>query len=253
MTPTRLEIGVFVLSVAVSACSGSSTQAPADSSPAASVAESFANGASGAPGAAAATTPSGDATPARSALAASEVPPAPTFKEITIPSGAPLSLRLSSSIASDTSRVDERVRAVVSKPVLVDGVVALPEGAEVVGAVVEANESGRVKGRASVAVRFNEVSAWHTSHEIETDRISRQAAATKKKDATKIGIGAGAGALVGAIAGGKKGAAIGSAVGGGAGTGVVLATRGDEVRLGPGAILQTRLRAPLTVRVPSQE
>ena len=37
--------------------------------------------------------------------------------------------------------------------------------------------------------------------------------------------------------------------GGGAGTGVVLATRGDEVRRGPGADGSTRLTAPLTVRV----
>jgi len=31
----------------------------------------------------------------------------------------------------------------------------------------------------------------------------------------------------------------------------VLATRGDEIRLGPGADVSTRLTAPLTVRVKS--
>jgi len=69
------------------------------------------------------------------------------------------------------------------------------------------------------------------------------------EDATKVGIGAGAGAVVGAILGGKKGAAGGAAVGGGAGTGVVLATKGREVRLAPGADVTTQLTAPLTVRV----
>ena len=64
---------------------------------------------------------------------------------------------------------------------------------------------------------------------INTELFSRQASATKGEDATKIGIGAGAGAAIGAIRG-KKGAAEGAAVGGGAGTGVVLATKGDEVR-----------------------
>ena len=56
--------------------------------------------------------------------------------------------------------------------------------------------------------------------------------------------------MIGAIAGGKKGAAIGTAVGAGGGTGVVLATRGEEVRLGAGTPLRTTLQEPLTVRVP---
>ena len=84
---------------------------------------------------------------------------------------------------------------------------------------------------------------------MSTDQISRQAPATKGEDATKIGIGAGAGAAIGAILGGKKGAAEGAAVGGGAGTGVVLATKGKEVRLGSGADVTTQLTAPLRVPV----
>jgi hypothetical protein len=75
------------------------------------------------------------------------------------------------------------------------------------------------------------------------------APATKGEDATKIGVGAGAGAVIGGILGGGDGAAIGAAIGGGAGTGVVLATKGQEMRLGPGADVSTRLTAPLTVRV----
>lgn len=81
---------------------------------------------------------------------------------------------------------------------------------------------------------------------INTELFSRQASATKGEDATKIG--AGAEAAIGAILG-KKGAAGGAAVGGGAGTGVVLATKGDEVRLASGVDVTTRLTAPLTVRV----
>jgi hypothetical protein len=86
-------------------------------------------------------------------------------------------------------------------------------------------------------------------YDIQTASLSRVAAATKGKDATKIGIGAGAGAIIGGLLGGKGGAAKGAAVGGGAGTGVVLATKGDEMRLAPGADVTTTLTAPLTVRV----
>jgi hypothetical protein len=75
------------------------------------------------------------------------------------------------------------------------------------------------------------------------------APATKGEDATKIAVGAGAGAAVGALLGGGDGAAKGAAIGGAGGTGVVLATRGKEVRLGPGAGVNTKLTSPLTVRV----
>lgn len=46
------------------------------------------------------------------------------------------------------------------------------------------------------------------------------------------------------------GAAKGAAIGGAAGTGVVLSTRGKEVRLDPGTNLSVRLAAPVTIRVP---
>ena len=124
----------------------------------------------------------------------------------------------------------------------------------VVGHVVSAERAGKVKGRALVAFRFNTIDLPGEGgrESISTATISRAAAPTKKKDATKIGIGAGAGAAIGAIVGGGSGAAKGAAIGGAAVTGAVLATRGDEVRLGPGAAVTTKLTAPLTVRVPAK-
>ena len=178
------------------------------------------------------------------------VPPRPQFREITIPAGTRLSLTLSTTVASNTSQVEDTVRAKLAKPVLVDGVEGLPKGAELVGSVIEAERSGRVKGRASVAFRFQRLTAWDETHDIQTARIAREAASTKKEDATKVGIGAGAGALIGAIAGGGKGAAIGGAVGAGAGTGAVMATRGDEVSLPAGTTVTATLQEPVTVRVP---
>ena len=57
------------------------------------------------------------------------------------------------------------------------------------------------------------------------------------------------GAVIGGLIGGQKGAAEGAAVGGGAGTGLVLATRGKEVRFPSGTDVSIRLVAPLTVRL----
>jgi hypothetical protein len=159
-------------------------------------------------------------------------------------------VRLETSIASDKNKVEDTVRGTLTKPIVIDGMTVVPEGAPVAGSVTEAVPAGKVKGRASLAMRFTSLTARDEKLEIATARISRQAASTKGEDAKKIGIGAGAGALIGAIAGGGKGAAIGGAVGAGAGTGVVMATRGDEVELPAGTTVTTTLQQSITVLVP---
>ena len=173
----------------------------------------------------------------------------PVYKDVTVPAGTTLRLDLKSSVASDTSQVEDTVRAALRQAVVVNGQTVLPAGTELVGTVTDVARSGRVKGRARIAYRFSSLRHDSERYDIKTATIAHEAAATKKKDATKIAVGAGAGAAIGAILGGGSGAANGAAIGGGAGTGAVLATRGDEVRRGPGADVTTRLTAPLTVRV----
>jgi hypothetical protein len=172
------------------------------------------------------------------------------YREVTIPAGTVLPLRLTSSVGSDTSGLEDAVHATLRRTINVRGFGALPAGSAVSGYVTEAKESARVKGRARVGFRFTRLTTHGDTYRVSTSSVVRQAPGTKKKDAAKIAIPAAAGAIIGGIADGKKGAAIGTAVGGGAGTGVVLATRGQEVRLGRGALISVRLLKPVTVRVP---
>jgi hypothetical protein len=173
----------------------------------------------------------------------------PQYRDVTLPAGTSLRLELQSAVASDSSKVEDTVRASLRQPVSVDGKAVLPTGTEVVGNVTSVERAGRVKGLARVAYRFNSLNYSGERYDIRTNTLSHQAAATKKKDAVKIGIGAGAGAAIGALLGGGGGAVKGAAIGGAGGTGVVLATRGNEVRLGPGADVTARLTAPVTIRV----
>ena len=184
-----------------------------------------------------------------SAAAAQPAPAVPDYRDVTLPEGTTLALEMKSAVASDTSHVEDPVRATLHKPVTIAGHEVLPPGTAVVGAVTSAAKSGRVTGRAQVAFRFTALDYDGTRYDMKTASITRKAEATKGEDATKIGIGAGAGAVMGAIFGGGGGAAKGAAVGGAAGTGLVLATKGKEVHLGPGANVATRLTAPLTIRI----
>ena len=182
-------------------------------------------------------------------VASSPAPPLPEYREVTLPAGTALSLRLVSAVASDTSQVEDVVRATLGDGVTLDGTTVLPVGTEMAGTVTEVERSGRVKGRAHLSFRFGTIRHDGEQLQVRTEAIARTAEATKGEDATKIGIGAGVGAALGAVIGGGDGAAKGAAIGAAAGTGAVMATRGEEVRLGPGDTVRTRLAAPLTVRV----
>jgi hypothetical protein len=168
-------------------------------------------------------------------------------REVTVPSGTVLPLTLDSYVASDTSRIETPVHAHLRRALYIDGVRVLPAGTRLSGFVSDAQRSARVKGRGRIAFRFTSMSVDGDSYAVSTSRVVREAAGTKRDDALKIGIPAGAGAVIGAIADGRKGAAIGSAVGGAAGTGVVLSTRGKDVRLGRGAPVSVRLLKPVRV------
>jgi hypothetical protein len=158
---------------------------------------------------------------------------------------------LDTGVGSDTSRIEDRVTAHLTAPVVVEGVTALPEGTSVSGVVTDATRAGKVKGVSRLALRFDSLTPALTDerYEIHTSTVARSGPSEKKKDALKIAAPAAGGAIVGGIVGGKKGAAIGGAAAGGAGTAVVMSQRGEDVRLGRGAALTLRLTEPLTIRV----
>lgn len=176
---------------------------------------------------------------------------APRWREVVLPAGTTLPVTLDTSVGSDTSRVEDRVSAHITKAIVVEGVTAVPEGSSVSGVVTDATRAGKVSGTSRVAVRFHSLTPAQTDerYDIATSTVARSGPTEKKKDALKIAAPAAGGAIVGGIVGGKKGAVIGGAAGGGAGTAVVMSQRGEDVRLGRGAALTLRLTGPVTIRV----
>ena len=176
---------------------------------------------------------------------------APQWREVVLPAGTTLPVALDTSVGSDTSRVEDRVTAHITKAIVVEGVTALPEGSSVSGVVTDATRAGKVSGTSRVAVRFHSLTPAQTDerYDIATSTVARSGPSEKKKDAVKIAAPAAGGAIVGGIVGGKKGAVIGGAAGGGAGTAVVMSQRGEDVRLGRGAALTLRLTEAVTIRV----
>ena len=172
----------------------------------------------------------------------------PEVREIAIPAGTRLQVRLNSGLSSAFTRAEQPVSATLIAPVRVNGVTIAPAGSQLHGYVSSVHRSGKVKGRASMAVRFTSLSVRDESYPIAAG-FSRLAPATKAHDAAKIGIPAAGGAVIGGLIGGKKGLATGAAVGGGAGTAVVLSTRGKEVVFPRGSTVGVRLQRAVAIRV----
>ena len=99
-----------------------------------------------------------------------------------------------------SSKVEDAVRGTLRRAVSADGVQAFPAGTAVSGVVTAVERPGRVKGRGHVAFRFSTIDPPGDAERlsIRTDTIARQAAASKKTDAAKIGGGAAGGAIIGA-------------------------------------------------------
>ena len=182
---------------------------------------------------------------------AAGVPAARAVRQVTIPAGTTLRLRMNRGFGSDISRIEDPVSATLARSVVIGGTTVLPAGSSASGYVADATRPGRVKGRGRVAVRFTRITPTnHTaSYPMQTRSWVAVAPATKKKDALTIALPAAGGAGIGALLDGKKGAGIGAAIGGGAGTAAVLTTRGKDVRVGRGAVLTVRLSTPLTINV----
>lgn len=238
-----LAYGVVAFAVCVAACN----RPEAASNPTAAPAVAGASG----DAAPVATTGNTESSSSADPIAAAR---SSGWREMTVPAGTRLPIVLETAIGSDISRVEEPVQAHLARAVTVQGQAVLPAGSLISGVVTDATRSGKVKGRAHVAVRFDSLTpkgpdVSDERYAIHTAAVGRTAPGTKKKDAMTIGAPAAGGAVLGALIGGKKGAAIGTAVGGGAGTAVVLETRGKEVRLGRGAAMTLVLSEPVTVRV----
>src|SRR5262245_1021498 len=226
---------------------------PASAPPAATSATPPAAAPTASPSAAASAPPASAApasTPAAAPAAAPRAPepppppPAPVFREVTIPSGTSLSVKLLNTLASNTSKVEDPIKGSIAKGVTVSGRTVLPAGTQLLGTVTEAEASGRVKGRAVLAFRFDRLVHDGETMRVQTASVRTEAEKDTKSDVKKGGLGAGVGAIVGGVIGGGKGAAIGAVAGG---TGTVLATKGGEVSIPSGTIVDVLLQDAITL------
>ena len=179
-----------------------------------------------------------------------EFPPSaetPGAAALVIPRGSVLRVRIDQALDTRRNRAGDHFHASLAAPVLVHGTTVLPRGTEFTGHVTQSDASGRLKGRALIAVTLDSFRLKGKEYRIHTGSFERLSAAHKKRNLGFIGGGTGLGAALGAIAGGGKGALIGAAAGAAAGTAGAAATGKLEVGIGAEAMLTFPLRASVTL------
>lgn len=172
-----------------------------------------------------------------------------------IPDGTQLSAVLDTDLTTKGSREGDRFTMTVRSP-------ANYEGAVIEGVVRGVERSGRLSGRAGMALDFDRIrlrdgrsydfagiiqsvrTAEGNDVRVDSESNVEEDDSQTSRTAARAGIGAALGALIGAIAGGGKGAAIGAAVGAGAGAGTVIAQGRDDLELNRGTELSIRASAP---------
>jgi len=161
-----------------------------------------------------------------------------------VPEGMDLRIRLDEGISSETARPEDRVEASLAQSVRVDGRVAIPAGARVLGVVRGVERAHRPSKGGRLDLVFDRIYLNDGSQlDMRAHVVSLEGDLDEKGE--HAGIGAVIGGVLGAIVGGKKGAVIGAIVGG---TGSVVARSGDDLDLPAGTVLTLRLDRPLDLR-----
>lgn len=170
-----------------------------------------------------------------------------------IPNGTVITATLRNTVSTKASQVGDRFTIDVTSP-------SQYQGAVIEGRVTQAQNSGRVTGKANLQLDFDTISYNGRTYQfaglIQTvtatngDNVSINNEGTikdnsqTKKTVTRAGIGAVIGAVIGGIAGGGSGAAIGAGVGAGAGAGTVLLGGKDSIELGQGSTFTISSSSP---------
>jgi hypothetical protein len=244
----QMWIWIAPLVLLISGCSRTTTQAAVtpQPQPAAANPEPVAPPLAAAP-AAPTSAPAAEAVPepAPTANAETSAQPARPVRELLVPRGTAVRVRIDQEVDTRHNRPGDHFTATLYEPVEVNGVTVLPPGTRFRGHLVTAKSSGRMKGRAVLGLTLDSFSHSGRTFPIETSGAYRESKAHKRRNLAIIGGGAGGGAAIGALAGGGLGAGIGALAGGGAGVAGAAITGKKQVAVAAETPLTFTLRHPV--------
>ena len=176
-----------------------------------------------------------------------QAPPRPVARTVTIPAGTVIPIRVSETLDSAHTQTNDAFHGSLAGDLIVDGMIAVPEGSPIMGRVIDAKDATHFTGSSLLSIELTQLGSHGREIPVVTDAYSKEGSGRGKNTAEKVGGGAAIGAIIGALAGGGKGAAIGAAAGGGVGAGANGVTRGQQVQIESESLVNFRLQSPITV------
>ena len=167
---------------------------------------------------------------------------------LVVPSGATVTVSLGAALGSKLSQSGQSFSGTVAKDVLVDNTVAIPQGANVTGTVVDAKALGRFAGGAVLQIRLDSINVNGSDLPVQASARSFAVKGKGKRTGIMAGGGAALGGIIGGIAGGGKGAAIGLLAGGGAGGAGAAFTGNKDIVLPAESAVSFQLTQSLEIK-----
>ena len=166
-------------------------------------------------------------------------------REIEVPSGTEMDVRLSNTLNSGTAQVEDRFEGTTLVELNINGRTVIPAGSVMRGVVTSVDPATRTNRTAKMTVSFDQVTVNGRAYAIRGTVTQAIQGEGIKGETGKIVTGAGVGAVLGGILGGVKGAILGTVIGGG---GITAATEGKEVEVPQGSVLRVRLDSPVQIQ-----
>jgi hypothetical protein len=182
-----------------------------------------------------------------------------------IPKNTHVLLKMMNSASTRTAQEGTQVYMQTASPISDGERIIVPVGSYVQGTVLVAKRSGKVAGRAELAIRLevltlpggktlkfsphvSSIDDGESSQKVVNDEGLVKQGGTVGRDVERIAILAGSGAGIGGVADRSwSGAGIGAAAGGAVGLATTLLTRGKEVELRQGSSLDVVFDRALAV------
>jgi hypothetical protein len=157
--------------------------------------------------------------------------PATAARQTVLPAGTKLVIRMIDGVDSERNAIGQTFAASLDQPVLIDGNVVIPRGADVVVKLVDDQQSGKLTGRTTLTLDLISVKVNGQMVDVNTETVTEESSSRGARTAKVAGGTAVLGTIIGAVAGGGKGAAIGLGAGAAAGAGGEILTKGQRVRI----------------------
>ena len=166
-------------------------------------------------------------------------------REVEVPSGTEIDVRLTNALNSGTAQVEDRFEGTTLVDLNVNGRTVIPAGSVMRGVITAVEPATRTNRTAKMTVSFDQVTVSGRAYPIRGTVTQAIEGSGIKGETGRIATGAGVGAVIGGILGGVKGAILGTVIGGG---GTIAATEGKQVELPQGSVLRVRLDSPVQIQ-----